>query len=224
MYLSLRKAIIFFVTAWVAATGFAQESDTDFLSTPKFVEGKHYARIPIRVETQDPNSIEVAEIFSYGCIHCFRFDPLISAWAAKDRDGVDFRRVPAVFGASWAPLAELYYAAEILGVLEKIHEPVFRALHIDRLDLRDRAAVRRIFKSEAGVDPQKFDSVVKSFSVRSRVQQGDGLVRMYRVEGVPSMIVDGIYRVDAKMAGSNELMLAVVDFLIEKIRLTNRKG
>ena len=78
--------------------------------------------------------------------------------------------------------------------------------------------------SEAGVDPQKFDSVVKSFSVRSRVQQGDGLVRMYRVEGVPSMIVDGIYRVDAKMAGSNELMLAVVDFLIEKIRLTKRKG
>ena len=224
MYLSLRKAIIFFVTAWVAAAGFAQESDTDFLSAPKFVEGKHYARIPIRVETQDPNSIEVAEIFSYGCIHCFRFDPLISAWAAKDRDGVDFRRVPAVFGASWAPLAELYYAAEILGVLEKIHEPVFRALHIDRLDLRDRAAVRRIFKNEAGVDPQKFDSVVKSFSVRSRVQQGDGLVRMYRVEGVPSMIVDGIYRVDAKMAGSNELMLAVVDFLIEKIRLTNRKG
>ena len=224
MYLSVKKAIIFVATAWFAGTGLAQKSDTDFLGTPKFVEGKHYVRIPIRVETQDRESIEVAEIFSYGCIHCFRFDPLVSVWAAKDRVGVVFRRVPAVFGASWAPLAELYYVAEILGVLDKIHEPIFRALHIDRLDLRDRAAVRRIFKSEAGVDPQEFDNVVKSFSVRSRVQQGDALVRMYRVEGVPSMIVDGIYRVDAKMAGSNELMLAVVDFLIEKIRLTNRNG
>ncbi len=91
-------------------------------------------------------------------------------------------------------------------------------MHIDRLDLRDRGAVTRIFKNSAGVDPQKFNSVVKSFSVRSRVQQGDALVRMYRVEGVPSMIVDGTYRVDGTLAGSNERMLEVVDFLIEKVR------
>ena len=116
------------------------------------------------------------------------------------------------------PLAELYYAAEILGVLEEIHEPVFRAMHIERLDLRDRGAVRRIFGNYAGVDPQKFDSVVKSFTVRSRVQQGDALVRLFRVEGVPTMVVDGTYRVDGTMAGSNESMLEVVDFLIEKVR------
>ena len=218
MYLPLNKAVVFAAVALSSVMGMAQEPDANFLGTPKFIEGKHYVRIPIQVETHDSEVIEVAEIFSYGCIHCFRFDPLISAWATKDRKAVVFRRIPAVFGASWAPLAELYYAAEILGVLEEIHEPVFRAMHIDRLDLRDRGAVRRIFKNSAGVDPQKFDSVVKSFSVRSRVQQGDALVRMYRVEGVPSMIVDGTYRVDGKLAGSNERMMEVVDFLIEKVR------
>ena len=218
MYLPLDKAVVFAVVALLSVIGLAEEPDANFLGAPEFVEGKHYIRIPIQVETPDSEAIEVAEIFSYGCIHCFRFDPLISEWAAKDREAVVFRRIPAVFGASWAPLAELYYTAEILGVLEEIHEPVFRAMHIDRLDLRDRGAVRRIFKNNAGVDPQKFDSVVKSFSVRSRVQQGDALVRMYRVEGVPSMIVDGTYRVDGTLAGSNERMLEVVDFLIEKVR------
>ena len=195
MYLLLNKAVVFAVVALSSVTGVAQEPDANFLGTPKFIEGKHYVRIPIQVETPDSEVIEVAEIFSYGCIHCFRFEPLISEWAAKDREAVVFRRIPAVFG-----------------------EPVFRAMHIDRLDLRDRGAVRRIFKNSAGVDPQKFDSVVKSFSVRSRVQQGDALVRMYRVEGVPSMIVDGTYRVDGTLAGSNERMMEVVDFLIEKVR------
>ncbi|HBP16109.1 MAG: thiol:disulfide interchange protein DsbA/DsbL [Pseudomonadota bacterium] len=218
MYLHLNKAIVFAIVALSSAMAPAEEVDADFLGKPKFVEGQHYVRIPIKVETRDSEVIEVAEIFSYGCIHCFRFDPLISAWAAKDRDAVVFRRIPAVFGASWVPLAELYYAAEILGVLEEIHEPVFRAMHIERLDLRDRGAVRRIFGNYAGVDPQKFDSVVKSFTVRSRVQQGDALVRLFRVEGVPTMVVDGTYRVDGTMAGSNESMLEVVDFLIEKVR------
>ena len=218
MYLHLSKAIVLAIAVLVSASTLTEEVDADFLAKPKFVEGQHYVRIPIKVETRNTDVIEVAEIFSYGCIHCFRFDPLISAWAAKDRDAVVFRRVPAVFGASWVPLAELYYAAEILGVLEEIHEPVFRAMHIERLDLRDRAAVKRIFANYAGVDPQKFDSVVKSFTVRSRVQQGDALVRLFRVEGVPTMVVDGTYRVDGKLAGSNEDMLEVVDFLIEKVR------
>ncbi|MFP6796783.1 MAG: thiol:disulfide interchange protein DsbA/DsbL [Pseudomonadales bacterium] len=218
MHLRLKKAFIFAIVMLSAAFDAAEELGTDLLGAPKFIEGKHYVRIPIQVETHDSEAIEVAEIFSYGCIHCFQFEPLISAWAAKERDGVVFRRIPAVFGASWVPLAELFYTAEILGVFEEIHEPIFRAMHVDRLDLRDRGAVRRIFKNSAGVDPQKFDSVVKSFTVRSRVQQGDALVRMYRVDGVPTMIVDGTYRVDGKMAGSNELMLEVVDFLIERVR------
>ncbi|MCH2354410.1 MAG: hypothetical protein MK295_08260, partial [Pseudomonadales bacterium] len=78
MYLPLNKAVIFAVVALSSAMGMAQEGDADFLGTPKFVEGKHYVRIPIQVETHDSEAIEVAEIFSYGCIHCFRFDPLIS--------------------------------------------------------------------------------------------------------------------------------------------------
>ena len=48
--------------------------------------------------------------------------------------------------------------------------------------------------------------------------QGDAKTRAYGVTGVPTMIVDGKYRVDARMAGSNEQMLEVVDFLVERER------
>ena len=66
--------------------------------------------------------------------------------------------------------------------------------------------------------PEQFNQVFNSFSVRSRVQQADGRGRVYRITGTPSLIVDGTYRVDARMAGSHEEMLAVVDYLVERER------
>src|SRR6188768_2046372 len=39
----------------------------------KWMEGKHYLVVPggLTAETR-PGKIEVAEVFSYGCIHCYR--------------------------------------------------------------------------------------------------------------------------------------------------------
>ena len=38
-----------------------------------FVEGTHYERLPISVETADKSKVEVVEVFSYACVHCFNF-------------------------------------------------------------------------------------------------------------------------------------------------------
>ena len=31
-------------------------------------------------KADDPSKIEVLEFFSYGCIHCFNFEPMVKAW------------------------------------------------------------------------------------------------------------------------------------------------
>lgn len=184
-----------------------------------FEVGVNYDLLPIRVETADPNRIEVVEVFSYGCPHCFDFEPTIEAWRAKQPADVQFRRVPAVFREDWKILAQAFYAAEALGVTEKVNRPIFEAIHIKGLNPGDPAVLAAVFKESAGVDGEEFLKVLNSFGVRSKVQQADAQGRMYRLAGVPTLIVDGKYTVYGQnVVGGNADRLSVVDYLVAKER------
>ena len=184
----------------------------------EFQEGVHYQRLPVPVETEDASKVEVVELFSYACIHCKNFDPTLEAWRSKQADDVLFRRVPAIFNETWELLAQAFYAAEVLGIGEKVHHPIFRALHDRGVNLANPSLMAALFQEVGEVAPEEFTQVFNSFSVRSRVQQADAHGRAYRVAGVPALIVDGVYRIDGKMAGNNTKMLEIVDFLIAERR------
>ncbi len=186
------------------------------LADEPYQEGKQYERLPIPVDTRDPDKVEVIEVFSYACIHCKHFHDTLVAWAKQAPDYIDFYRMPATFNPSWESLAQLYYTAEALGVLDKVHWPIFQAIHDRGVNLTDPDLAAELFQHEAGVPPDKFHDVYSSFSVRSRVQQATARSLAYRVTGTPTMIVDGMYRVDGRMAGSNQAMLDVVDYLAAK--------
>ena len=189
------------------------------VSADTFEVGVNYDLLPIPVETADPNKIEVVEIFSYGCPHCFDFDPSIEAWKGKQPSDVQFRRIPAVFREDWKILAQAYYAAEALGVVDKVNRPIFEAIHLKGLNPKDPNVLAAVFKESAGVDGEEFNKVMNSFGVRSKVLQADALGRMYRLQGVPTLIVDGKYTVYGQnFVGGNVDRLTVVDFLVAKER------
>jgi|TARA_B110000977_G_C10980861_1_gene456075 thiol:disulfide interchange protein DsbA len=181
-----------------------------------YVEGVHYEAISVPVSTGLTDKVEVVEVFGYLCIHCYSFDPMLGRWEKTKPAGVDFKRVPAVFSTDWSLLAQAFYTAETLGVGAKMHEPLFEAIHIDRLNLSDEQVLAELFLEHAGVDTADFTQAFSSFSVKSRVSQANAKGRAYGITGVPTMVVNGKYRVDGRMAGSNEDMLKVVDFLVAK--------
>jgi thiol:disulfide interchange protein DsbA len=181
--------------------------------------GVHYELLPIPVDTATPGKIEVVEVFSYGCPHCYSFDVPIEAWRARQPSDVGFRRIPAMFRSEWVILAQAFYAAEVLGVTNKVHTPIFEAIHLRGLNGGDPAVLAKIFEESAGVSNEQFLKVLNSFGVRSKTQQADAQGRMYRLPGVPTLIVNGKYRVNGgQLAGTNVEMLDVVDFLVAKER------
>jgi len=188
----------------------------------RFQEGVNYERLPVVVEVRDPSKIEVVEIFSYACIHCKTFEPAVEAWAVEIPNDIDFYRMPATFNPTWTALAQGFYTAEALGVLDQVHEAMFRAIHDRGVNVAEPELMAQLFEAAAGVSPSQFNQVFNSFSVRSRVQQADARGRVYRITGTPTMIVDGTYRVDARLAGSHGNMLEVVDFLVERQRSAGR--
>ena len=180
--------------------------------------GVHFEELPIAVPAVQAGKLEVVEMFSYMCVHCFNFDAPVSVWAERQPEDVAFRREPAIFNKSWELMAQAFYTAEALGVADKTHDRIFEAIHSQGQDLRDPAKMAALFKQFAGTEEADFMQAFGSFSVRSKVQQANTRGRQYRVAAVPTLIVAGKYKVDGRMAGSNTGMLKVANYLLEKER------
>lgn len=180
-------------------------------------EGVQYQKVLTPQPTAGDGKIEVLEMFWYGCPHCYHLEPELNAWLKKKPDDVEFVRLPAILGPSWELLARGYYTAELLGVLDKIHEPLFERIHKQRKPIRNVAELKAFFESQ-GVSGDDFDKTYKSFAVVTSTNRAREAHNKYGVTGVPTLIVDGKYRTSASMAGSNEKLLEVVDFLVEKER------
>lgn len=196
----------------MASSAYAESTDN-----AEWIAGKHYKVLPYPVRTRDASKIEVVELFWYGCPHCYKFNPMVHHWSEGLSDDVDFWLSPATFGPVWTIHAQAFYAAEVLGVQEKMHQPLFDAIVRDRKPLSSEAELSRFFAG-FGVDEKDFKKAFKSFSVKSKVEQANARARSYRATGVPALIVNGKYRISATEAGNNENMLKVADFLIEKER------
>ena len=179
----------------------------------EFREGVDYVELTVPVETRDPSKIEVVEVFSYACIHCYNLEPMVAAWQQTIPDDVDFHRLPLVT-QRLLPLAQAFFAAETMGVLDRIHMPMFAAIHEYGIDMSRREYVRRLFVRDAGVDEEEFVRVYDSFGVQSRVRQADARGRMYRIMATPSVVVNGRYVTESGRAGLQG-MFAVVNHLIE---------
>lgn len=182
-----------------------------------FEEGKHYQELDTPVRTASDSGIEVAEVFWYGCPHCYTFKPLIESWAEDRADDVDYVKIPAALGNSWEPHAKAFYALEAMGELDKVHDALFDALAGERRPLNS-GEVLADFVANHGVDGEEFLKNYNSFGVNAKMQQAQSKIRGARVTGTPTMIVNGKYRVTASMAGGHEKVLEVVDYLIEQER------
>ena len=163
------------------------------------------------------SKIEVLEFFWYGCIHCYNLEPVLEPWIKKLPSDVQFRRVPAVFNDRWAYDAAVFYSLESLGVLDKLHRPLFDAIHKDRLRTENKEALAQWLQRN-GVNVKKFDETMKSFGVQSKTRRATQQTVAYKVEGTPSLAVHGRYTVSADQGGSREGMLATTDFLIDQVR------
>jgi protein dithiol oxidoreductase (disulfide-forming) len=169
---------------------------------------------PLPVETQD--KIEVLEFFWYGCIHCYNLEPKIDAWLKTLPKDVEFRRVPAVFNDRWALDASIFYTLEALGLFDKLHRPLFEAIHRTRLRT-DKWPELSAWLEKQGVDTKQFETTVKSFGVQSKTKRAIRLTAAYKIDGTPAMAVHGRYTVP-----SNDAMLNTVNQLVAAVRKTSK--
>jgi thiol:disulfide interchange protein DsbA len=185
--------------------------------TSTYQANVHYEILPEAVRTTNPDKIEVNEVFSYTCNHCFDFESVLHPWVAQLGDDVDFQRTPAIWHPSVEVYAKAYYSAVYLDVLDKIHMPLFDAIHVRKKPIKSAQDIADFFSSQ-GVDKESFSKVYHSFGIASMINQAKARIRSYRTQGTPEIIINGKYRVSTRKAGGFQGMLNVASFLIDKER------
>jgi thiol:disulfide interchange protein DsbA len=182
-------------------------------------EGIEYKRISPAQPTITKNKIEVIELFWYGCSHCYNFEPHLLKWLAKKPDNVVFYRIPAIFNPTWGLHARAFYSAKSLGLFEEakedFHQAFFDEIHKRKKRLKTKKAIQAFF-ARFGVSKEDFENTFDSFSVNTKVNRAIVLSKRYKVEGVPTIIINGKYRTDGPLAGGRKGIIKVLNFLIKK--------
>lgn len=186
--------------------------------------GRDYDVVTPPLETSDAGKIVVTEFFSYGCPHCFAFNPSLTIWVNKLPKDVHFERVAVVFGhgPAWQKLSQLFYALQAIGKAEQLSPSVFGAVHVDHVDWQTDAQIID-WVAAHGVNRDEFVAAFNSFSMRSFVARGDQIAQAHKVRSVPTLVVDGKYAREISDTGDFPQQLAIIDRLIEKARAEKKQ-
>ena len=191
------------------------------------VPGKDYQLINPPQPTNSGKKIEIIEFFYYGCPGCNQLQPRLKVWLKRMPADVEFRREPAVFRDTWMPLTTAYHAFDAMGLVDKLHDEVFNAIHKQH-SLEEKGLLqdqKPLFDwvAKQGVDRKKFMDVYNSFGVRSRANRSVELTRNYHLEATPSLVVDGRYLTGPGMVGSYERYFQVLDEVVALARQERAK-
>ena len=193
----------------------------------KYLEGVHYHKLSAPLRTSAPASkVEVAEIFWYGCGHCYNFESTINAWNENKPEGAELVKIPGTWQKEHA---KLYYLADLFGIADTAHQKIFEKMHNDpkrqpHQMLRTKGEMKKFF-TELGVDPADFDKEYNGGSLKIGLAYADSnsrsLSKQMGKKGVrvstPSIVVNGEYYVVlSKEVPRFHHLMEVTNFLVAK--------
>ena len=166
---------------------------------------------------RNPSKIEVTEVFWFGCNHCYALEPYIARWKRDIPSDVTFIKSPATWNEMLKTHANIYFTAKALGIEQQFVPAAFNTIQNEGRMLTGNTELEYYFRG-FDIDRDKYKAVSTSFGVRNAVDQADKRMKQWKVTGVPTLIVNGKYKVSASRAVRTDQLFDVVDFLVEKER------
>ena len=212
--ISLSKKLLSFSVTLLLAFSFSGFTSAQ---SPKIEEGFDYRVLPIPQPIEVKGKVEVIEFFWYGCPHCYDFEPELTAWIKRQPKDVILRRVPVAFRDDFMPHSQLFYALETMGKGDALNEKVMYAMHKENKRLMNETEIADWVATQ-GIDRNTFLATYRSFAVVSKARAAKQLADAYRIDGVPTIVMQGRYVTSPSIAGTKAKALLVMDYLEQKIR------
>ncbi len=190
------------------------------LPAGRWVAGQHYRPlVPAQPTNVSPGKVEVVEVFWYGCPHCYSLEPFVTSWLKNQPAGIEFVRLPVIWGPVHRAHAQMFYTLQALGKLDALHQKAFEEIQRNGKPLAangdDAETLRQqvAFAKANGISESDYTKAFQSFTVQTKLQQAADLTRRYQVEGVPLVVINGKYVSDVGMAGGPANLISLINDL-----------
>jgi thiol:disulfide interchange protein DsbA len=220
-------------TALLLSVTFSALLGASQASAATWESGKHYTVLPQPQRTNVPaGKVEVMEVFSYGCPACNGFLPVMKKLKTSLPANAQITYLPASWNAAenWPVFQRAYLTAEALGIAEKAHEEMFKAIwttggelsivEADGQRLKKKLPTiedaAKFYQRVTGYKAADFVAAAKSFSVDMKMRQADAQIIAMRVSGTPTLVINGKYRINNENLPSTHAIIDLTKFLVAK--------
>jgi protein dithiol oxidoreductase (disulfide-forming) len=185
----------------------------------KWKVGVNYTPIvPAQSTSAEPGQVEVLEIFWLGCPHCYELESYLDAWKQKKPAYVKFVQEHVMWGPSHRAHAKFFYTLQALGKADALLPKVFDEIHrrgnmLVANNDAESLNMELAFAKANGISESDFKREFNGFAVNTKLQRAEELMRRYRVESVPVIVVNGKYRTDVSMAGGHDQLIQLINDL-----------
>ncbi|HWZ63286.1 MAG TPA: thiol:disulfide interchange protein DsbA/DsbL [Steroidobacteraceae bacterium] len=173
--------------------------------------------VPAQPTSVESGKVEVIEVMWLGCPHCYELEPYVRAWLKTKPPWIEFSRVPVMWQGPQQAHAKLFYTLKALGradLIDKAFDTI-QQQHNPLIADSDQESLKiaQAWAAQQGISAQDFASAFNSFSVNSDLQRAEELTTRYRVQFVPTFVINGKYTTDVGKAGGPTQIIQLVNDL-----------
>ncbi|PIQ49937.1 MAG: hypothetical protein COW03_02835 [Cytophagales bacterium CG12_big_fil_rev_8_21_14_0_65_40_12] len=194
-----------------------------FLTCSIAVSAQFQERINYEVVAEKATAqATVTEYFSLYCGHCFQFEPLVEDVKSKLKPGTKFEKSHVSYIPRGNPEAQLgmvksYVIMEEIGgeKEEEIKLYFFNQVHIQSRKIDDVATMKTLF-IEKGITKEAIDKYFSDPKITAKAEKMAKEWELKQITNVPTLVVNGKYKVIMNSVKNMEEMMALVNYLVDK--------
>ena len=182
----------------------------------KFEEGKQYTVIA-ETKTAQP---EVKEFFSLFCGHCFQFEPFMDSLQAALPNGLKLEKSHVSYMPQNDPemqqtIVKAFLTMREMGKEKELVRQFFAAYHVQGVEFETQEDIKKIFEAN-DISGAQFDQMMASAGIASKAKAMSALWEEKEIASVPTIVVNGKYRINMGTLKSLDEMKAITLELLSK--------
>jgi thiol:disulfide interchange protein DsbA len=131
---------------------------------------------------------DVIEFFYFGCPHCQKIEPELQDWVNKNKENVNFEKIPVDFGGLTKKAAEHYYISMYLDMDKDFTDLYFKELVTNRSKISDEIAFKILHV--LGAKKESINEAQNSYFLKSKMEKLTELTEKFKIIQVPTFIVN----------------------------------
>lgn len=178
----------------------------------KYKAGQDYFIVKPVVPVSNKDTVEVINFFSYGCKPCTESSSMLDKWKA---DMPYYARVinsPISPNNASSYPARIYFSLQKLG-RENLSNELMVASVSGKTDFSDFKILHSWLASR-GVSIKDFDNAFDSNEVVSKVYAGPSIVKLYNIQAIPAIVVNGQYIIPPAVLKDSKQSVELLNYLV----------